>query len=287
MKICYNLPSHENFVEIVPSLALLLLQSERIDAMKRLLVEFNAIAKLYDDENCLIWYFALAMDLLLDTCHSIITYEECFKFYLELITSSHYIDKNQEAVSRFIANFWLWNIRNDMRERSERLMDAMRGRFILSAHSSINDVFTSIRVLEALILHYIVATDIKNIASQSSLHRLIVSYLNILKYYVKLSKRCFHERLLLHELHFEMINREISSNLIVTRLKKLMSKSLLKKDHFTFNYIRQLKIYLLSCEKSKKNYWLKYNMSRLARDSKQIVYFQLPMFIKNGVITAW
>lgn len=285
MKICYNLPSHENFIEIVPSLALLFLQSERIDAMKRLLVEFNAIAKLYDDENCLIWYFALAMDLLLDTCHSIITYEECFNFYLELITSSHYIDKNQEAVSRFIANFWLWNIRNDMRERSERLMEGMRGRFILSAH--INDVFTSIRVLEALTLQYLVATETKNIASQSSLHRLIVSYLNILKYYVKLSKRCFHERLLLHELHFEMINQEVSPNLFMTRLKKLMSKSLMKKDHFTFNYIRQLKHNLLSCEESKKNYWLKYNLCSFGRDLKQIIYYQLPMFIKNGAFTAW
>lgn len=272
MKICYNLPSYENFIEIVPSFALLLLQSERIDAMKKLLVEFNAIARHYDDENCLIWYYALSMDLLLDTCHSLITYEECFNFYLELVTSSHYNDKNQEAVSRFIANFWLWSIRNDMRERSERLMEGMRARFKLSIHSTVNDVFTGIRVLEALTLQYLKT---KNTASQSSLHSMIICYLNILKNYVKLSERCFHERLLLHELHFEMINQEISANLFTTRLNKLMTKSLMKKNYFTFNYIRFLKRNIWSCI---KNHWIEYNLKSSEMNSQQIIYFLLPLF---------
>lgn len=283
MKICYNLPSHENFIEIVPSFSLLLLQSERIDAMKKLLVEFNAVARHYDDENGLIWYYALAMDLLLDTCHSIITYEECFNFYLELVTSSHYNDKNQEAVSRFIANFWLWSIRNDMRERSERLMEGLRARFKLSTHSTVNDAFTGIRVLEALTLQYLTAIKTKNTASQSSLHSLIVRYLNILKYYVKLSEQCFHERLHLHELHFEMINGEISANLFVRRLNKLMEKSLTKKNHFVFNYIRcLLKRNLWRCDEGQKNSWIEFNLSSSELKPQQIIYFLLPLFkIKN------
>lgn len=276
MKICYNLPSHENFIEIVPSLSLLLLQAERIDAAKKLLTEFSGIVRYYDEENGLIWYYALAMDLLLDTCHSIITYEECYKFYLELVTSSHFVDKNQEAVSRFIANFWLWSIRNDMRERSERLMEGLRARFRLSAHSSINDVFTGIRVVEALSLHYLNARNMKSITSQSSLNKLIARYLNTLKFTVKSSRQCFHERLLLHELHFEMINQEVSRKLFVTRMNTLKARSLMKRDHFTFNYIRYLKFNL--CRNgggSMRNHWIEFNMKSSANPQK-IVYFLLP-----------
>lgn len=276
MKICYNLPSHENFIEIVPSLSLLLLQSERIDAMKKLLTKFSAVARHYDDQNGLIWYYALAMDLLLDTCHSIITFEECFNFYLELVTSSYYIDKNREAVSRFIANFWLWSIRNDMRERSERLMEGLRTRFKLDAHSTINDVFTGIRMVEAQTLQYMNAIKTKNIASQSSLHSQIERYLNILKYNVKSSSRCFNERLLLHELHFDMINRKVSSNLLDLRMNTLMEKSLKKKKNFTFNYIRYLKLNLWGRKEMKKNYWMEFNMKSLDFD-QQIVYFILPI----------
>jgi hypothetical protein len=274
---------HENFIEIVPSLALLLLQSERIDAMKKLLMEFNAVARHYNDENGLIWYYTLAMDLLLDTCHSIITYEECFNFYLELVTSSHYIDKNQEAVSRFIANFWLWNIRNDMRERSERLMEGLRARFKLSTHSTINDFFTGLRVLEALMLQYLVAVKTKNTTSQSSLHGLIVQYLNILKYYVKLSKRCFHERLLLYELHFEMINQEISMNLFTTRINLLMAKSFVKKNYFTFNYIRYLKLNILRRDEIRTDYWLACNLKSSEMNLQKIIYFLLPIDLKSEI----
>lgn len=55
----------------------------------------------------IIWYYALCMDVVLDTCYRVITYEECENFYLDE-TSSFRSPVNSNASSRFYANMWLW-----------------------------------------------------------------------------------------------------------------------------------------------------------------------------------
>ena len=98
---------------------------ERIDALKKLLTEFHFAAEKRKDKNEILWYHALVIDLLLDTCHHLITYDESCSFYLDLVSSSYFDKNNHEAVSRFIANFWLWSVTKSMREWSERLMEEM------------------------------------------------------------------------------------------------------------------------------------------------------------------
>lgn len=269
LKICHNLPSHENFIEIVPNLFLLLLQSERIDAIKKILTVFHGTMRYHNNKNGLIWYYAMAMDLILDTCHGIITYEECLNFYFAQISTEHNL--NGEAVRRFIANLWLWSIRNDMRERCERLMEKLHARFELKAQSSINDTFTGLRVIEALSIHY---QKEKTLSFKSSLGIMIEQYLNILKYGVNTSKRCFISRLLLHELHFEMMNKKFPENYFIARLSKLEAKSLAMEDHFTFNYIRFLKFNLYKSDG--KNWWIEFNL-KSPLNPQQIVHFLLPM----------
>lgn len=273
-KICFNLPSSESLLEIFPLHFLLLMKMQRIDELKKLLIQFHGIVRHHDDKNGLVWFYALAIDLILDTCHSIVTYDECYKFFLDSTSSTIYEGQEHEASVRFKANFWLWSIRNDMIERSEGLMELINAKFKLHSHS-INDAMSGIRVTEALILHYLKAMETKNISLQLFLARLIKYYLNILKYDVKSSRHCFHERLLLLELHFEMINQKFSKK-FVTQMSMLEQQALMKKDYFVFNYIRYLKFNL--CRSGKvKNYWKELNMMKIISYPQQrIIFYILP-----------
>lgn len=275
-KMCFNLSSHKSFLEIIPLQFLLLMKMQRIDDLKKLLIQFYGIVRHHDNKNGLVWFYALATELLLDTCHSIISYDECHKFFLELTSSTNYEGRNEEASLRFKANFWVWNIRNDMIERSDGLMEMIVVKFKLHANSSINDAMTGIRVTEALILHYFKAMETKNIPLQVHLYHLIEYFMHKLKYDVKSSRRCFHERLLLLELHFKMINQKFSKK-FVTQMGMLEQKALMKKDYFTFNYIRYLKFNL--CKSGNvKNHWKELNMMKNSSNPQhRIIYYLLPI----------
>lgn len=280
-KMCFNLPSHKSFLEIIPLQFLLLMKMQRIDEIKKLLIQFYSIVRRHHDKNGLVWFFALATDLILDTCHSIVTYDECYKFFLDITSSPIYEGRNEEAIMRFRANFWLICIRNDKIESSDGLMEMMCKNFKLHAHSSINDAMTGVRVVEALLLHYLKSKETKNIPLQVFLYRLIEYYLNILKYDVKSSRQCFHERLLLLELYFKMINQKFSKK-IVTRMSMLEQQALIKKDYFTFNYIRFLKFNL--CKNGNvKNYWKELNVMKISSNPQQrrIIYYILPILMTN------
>lgn len=281
-KISYNLPTYLNLLEIIPIQLLLLIKSLRIDDANKLLTEFGGIVKFNRDRSGIIWFYALAMDLILDTCHAIVSYEECYQFHLELVTSSNHGDVNDEAMERFFANFWLWSMRNDMLERGERLMERLRARFELNSHSSINDVMTGIRIVEALTLHYLRAVECKNIPVHVWLHYQITRYLNILKNDVKSTFRCFEERLLLHELHFETMINQKHSKLLQLQMGMMMKKAQMKEDFFAFNYLRHLRMtFARQCE-NVKNRWKELNMKNSSNSQQRIVFFTLPMIINEN-----
>jgi hypothetical protein len=281
-KICFNLPTYLNLLEIVPIQLLLHIKSLRIDDAIKLLTEFGGIAKRHLDRNGMIWFYALAMDLTLDTCQTIVvSYEECYKFHLELATSSHGDGVSDEAIGRFLANFWLWSMRNDIMERGERLMERLREKFELNSRSSINNVMTGIRVVEALTLHYVHAVESQNIPSHAFLHYLITRYLNKLKNDVKSTYGCFQERVLFHELHFEMINNQnYSKKLFQLRMSRLLRKAIMKRDYFAFNYLRHLS--LAWWNENVKNHWKELNMKKSSNAQQEIVFFTLPMIINEN-----
>lgn len=268
-KICYNLPSHEFFIEIVPIHFMSLTKMQRISELKNLLMEFNNIVKYHNDNMGIVWYYALAMDLILDTCHGIVTYDECYKIYLDLDD-----EKQSLATMRFMANFWLWSIRNEKIEESERLMEIVCTKFSLNIQSSIIESMIGIRVVEALSLHYKKALENKNFHIQTLLNHRIKFYLNKLKYDVISSRRCFQERLLLHELHIKLIKRIFSREAVNSEMSWLEEKALKKEDYFTFNYIRFLKFNLC---KPGRNHWLEFNMKNNLKNPHRSFYYLLPI----------
>ncbi|XP_070499414.1 adenylate cyclase type 10-like [Chironomus tepperi] len=109
-KMCYNLGNHEALLNIIPSLFILYLKSFCIEDCYKLLQELHYSIKFNNnDENAKIWFYALCMDIYLDTkLDCVVDYDECKNIYIEAI-SIQSIEMNTEACLRFIINFSLWN----------------------------------------------------------------------------------------------------------------------------------------------------------------------------------
>lgn len=85
----------------------LLITQKRLREANLLLQHFkDVMAKSYDKTG-LCWYHTLCMDILLDTGYTILSYEECDNFDLNVLKSVDNI-RDKDATSRFYVNMWLW-----------------------------------------------------------------------------------------------------------------------------------------------------------------------------------
>lgn len=92
---------------MLPIIVYLLISQRRLREVFKLLKQFFETMTKIDNKTGIIWYYALSMDVALDTCYNIVSYEECENFCLDE-SSSFKSPENVNASSRFYANMWLW-----------------------------------------------------------------------------------------------------------------------------------------------------------------------------------
>lgn len=106
-----------------------------------------------NDENAKIWFYALSMDLYLDTKHDcIVDYDECKNIYIEAISIQN-IEMNTEACLRFIINFCLWNGRKGRKDELQLLVIPKIEKSFAHANLNFDRIFTGMRLLELLHIH--------------------------------------------------------------------------------------------------------------------------------------
>lgn len=136
---------------IIPILAELLMSHRKVSEAVTMLYSFQNLAERYQDSSGKAWYYAIAIDILLDTSCCIATYKQCENFYLKNSEALGY-QRDAYAVTRLYADLWLWCVRYGAWEIADTWMNKLQEVFVLTPHDSMINVHTAIRVLEGLIL---------------------------------------------------------------------------------------------------------------------------------------
>lgn len=136
---------------IIPILAELLISHRKITEAITMLWNFKSLTNRYQDGFGKAWYYAIALDILLDTSCCIETYSSCESFYLKNCEALGH-QRDAYAVTRLYADMWLWCVRNGAWETADTWMNKLLEVFVLTPHDSMINVHTAIHVLEGLIL---------------------------------------------------------------------------------------------------------------------------------------
>lgn len=176
---------------------------KRIQEAHVILQRFHSAMHFMKDKNGLIWYYALSMDMLLDTSYTVETYETCEQYFFKEVTSFHQ-DGDKDAKSRFFANLLLFSTRHGVYEMTQIWFQNLEQCYQLDHFGSLNSVFTGLRVMETFTLQISLAIEHRNMVQFMHYDRETEKLIKIIKSAIKLSN-CFVERFELHQLHFSLV----------------------------------------------------------------------------------
>ncbi|KFB35731.1 hypothetical protein ZHAS_00002631 [Anopheles sinensis] len=163
LQINDKLPYQSNDWQIIPILCELLLSHRRIGDTVRILQNLWDLVRHSRDRMGLIWYYALCLDVLLDTSCTIVPYRKCEHFYFEN-RPSLVGGRERYAISRLYANLWLWCVRYGAWTAADNWVVLLQDQFTLGAHDSTINVSTALRIVEGLILTLIQHIEARNAA---------------------------------------------------------------------------------------------------------------------------
>ncbi|XP_055544370.1 adenylate cyclase type 10-like isoform X2 [Wyeomyia smithii] len=236
--------------DIIPILAELLISHRKISEAVNMLWSFQSR---YTESSARAWYYAIAMDILLDTSCCIETYKSCVSFFL----------KNREAlgyqpdaccVTRLYADLWLWCVRYEAWEAADAWMDKFREVFVLTAHDSLINVHTAIRVLEGFILTLVSKVETRDILAivrlQEDIEKLIESIGDAL-----VISRCHEAKYKLLKIYYHQVIEPRSD--VLRKLTSLRKLAFARNDHLCAEKILHT-IQYWSCGLSPKieTFWL-------------------------------
>lgn len=207
---------------------------KRIQDAYLLIQRFYNAMKFTNDSNGLIWYHALCMDMLLDTSLTIIPYETCDQFYMSVLTTRSN-DGAHEALARFFANLLLWNIRHNIQEMAHMWMNQLETCFSIEVESSFNNMFTGLRVMEALTIQLSLSIADRNLTLFEHYDNEMLKIIKVMRLALKCNKYVV-ERFELHRIHFELVKKFDMKHL--KKLGKLMDKALKSKNYCAYDIIK-------------------------------------------------
>lgn len=137
--------------KILPMLVWLLVSQKRVGDIIVLMQHYYDSVKNNDDRTGITWFYALSLDVLLDTSFTIVSPGQCMTFYMENRDVLSYLN-DQFAITRFYANMWLWCVRTKLWASAHVFYAKVKESFDMCKYDSSLNTMTSLRVLEALIL---------------------------------------------------------------------------------------------------------------------------------------
>lgn len=144
-------------------MTLLMINQIRIRDVVYLLQDFHAdMLESTGNLNAICWYYALAIDVLLDSGFPIVSFEEVKLFCLNELEDfdvDEPIDKI--AFSRLYINMWLWSLRHGIFAESKRWLDKFERYFTFERQDTTSNILTSIRFLEGMNLLLISSIKLK------------------------------------------------------------------------------------------------------------------------------
>lgn len=246
---------------------MMLINMKRIQDADVLLQKFFMLMNSLQDKNGLIWYYAMCMDMLLDTCYTIRSYEECNQFYLSEI-SNFQGERLSEAKSRFFANLSLYCARHELYEVSQTWMDRMSICLFLETKSSINNAFTGLRVIEGLTLQLVFAIEGRSV----TLSKHYNAQLEKMTFKISLSLKVsniFIERLELYRIYISIIRKLETVKL--KKLERLTELAVKSQDYNSSDLIKHtLQFWRSELPPTAQHFWIKHSTTDYALNLNQI-----------------
>uniref|UniRef100_A0A182M8Z2 Guanylate cyclase domain-containing protein n=1 Tax=Anopheles culicifacies TaxID=139723 RepID=A0A182M8Z2_9DIPT len=149
--------------DIIPILCEVLLSNRRIAETVQTLWTLQKLIVHQQYRTGQIWYYAICLDVLLDTSCCIESYRRCENFYFKN-RESFLTQRNGFASARLFANLWLWCVRYGAWVAADNWLVLLRENFALSVHDSTININTAIRIVEGMVLTLIYHIEARNTA---------------------------------------------------------------------------------------------------------------------------
>uniref|UniRef100_A0A182SVP6 Guanylate cyclase domain-containing protein n=1 Tax=Anopheles maculatus TaxID=74869 RepID=A0A182SVP6_9DIPT len=149
--------------DIIPILCEVLLSNRRIAETVQTLWTLQKLIIHQQYRTGHIWYYAICLDVLLDTSCCIESYRRCENFYFKN-RESFLTQRNSFASARLFANLWLWCVRYGAWVAADNWLVLLRENFVLSVHDSTININTAIRIVEGMVLTLIYYIEARNTA---------------------------------------------------------------------------------------------------------------------------
>ncbi|XP_058818168.1 adenylate cyclase type 10-like isoform X3 [Topomyia yanbarensis] len=239
--------------DIIPILAELLMSHRKISEAVSMLWSFQSLTARNRDSSGRAWYYAIALDILLDSSCCIETYKSCESFILKNCEAIGY-ERDAYAVTRLYADLWLWCVRYDAWETADTWMNKLQEVFVLTPHDSMINVHTAIRVLEGFILTLVSKVEARSILAIVRLQGEIEKLLENIEDALDISK-CHEAKYRLLEVYYNEVTHPSVSTL--NKLAKLRKLAISRNDHLCAEKILHTMQYW-RCELSPKieTFWL-------------------------------
>lgn len=236
-KISFQMSSKKFLVNLTPVLFYALIKSRQFQECCKLLQEFSYSTKRTNNVHASSWYYALCMDLILDSGNdSVVEYDACWKHNLEKLSFTN-CDSYSEAYARFLTNFWLWNLRKENIDMCRLLMSKVLTYY--SEEISLCNIFTGIRIIDGLNLQAWNSMRVNNWVEFLNLVEKIKMFLEKMKKIAKCYS-CFAERLELCEIHFNMIKGLRLDMCRQNQVMRLYKRALKRNDFNTVHHAGRL-----------------------------------------------
>lgn len=223
--------------KVIPGLIHLLNSQNRLPEAISVLFELKELSETNTDRSGLIWFYALCLDIHLDTGYSIISYKNCLKFHTDELESNKHFINDLNSIRRFYANLLLICVRRENWESGKFWENEFNEFFALLPEDLNVNVLTALRALEGKLLEFIYAIESRSLYMIISLQKRIENLIKGIR-----SCRTMDSSLRIHftmlRIYYKQIRKFNEGNIskMIKLLKRAKAHSfLLYKDILTHN----------------------------------------------------
>lgn len=137
----------------------------------KILFKLKKTSQTNADRSGLIWFYALCLEIHLDTGYSITSYKNCLKFYTDELESNKHFINDLNSIRRFYANLFLFCVRRGNWESGKTWENEFNDNFISLPEDLDVNVLTALRALEGKLLKLVLAMETRDLFLVVSLEK--------------------------------------------------------------------------------------------------------------------
>ncbi|XP_014609400.1 PREDICTED: adenylate cyclase type 10-like, partial [Polistes canadensis] len=164
---------------VLPQLVHILMISCRHSEVVSILRDLEFISKNNIDKSGRTWYYAMCVDVQLDIGFTILSYENCKRYYLKEGESMLSL-RNPEAERRYFTSMWLWCVRNQEWEAS-KIWIKKHFKTDRTDEDIVAATITDLKKLEGLLISYVYYANKRDVKAIFIMADIKVSFKNIKK----------------------------------------------------------------------------------------------------------